>query len=391
MKSKTIEEDLKKRDFTINSMAIDIINFEEIHQENIIDPCGGLKDIKTGIIRHTYSNTFVDDPLRMIRAVRFMSQLGFSLDQDTCELIRENKSTIKDIPGERISHELFKILGNKRTYFYLDFMDKKLELLEEIFPEIMPMKDVGKCKYHVVDSLTHSILTLKTAEDIIYADSYFEDHLRKEFEKHSEEIVGSEHRKLELMKLGAFFHDIGKPSAEKIDHNGRTRFRGHEIIGGEVVRDITERLRLSSKERDSLSKMVEKHMLPLVLYKNNDVSGKALYGMFSETREDTLDILLISLADIIATRILLDPEEEMGKFKVHIEYVANNYLTRFKEIERISNIVTGRDIMEAFHLVEDEQIGFFLEEIRKAIYFGEIGPYKESAFALIFNTVSGTS
>ncbi|RKD28844.1 CCA tRNA nucleotidyltransferase [Thermohalobacter berrensis] len=385
MDGETIQEDLKKRDFTINSLAIDIMNIEDnrINKDNILDVTGGLKDIENKIIRHVNTSTFLEDPIRMLRAVRFMSQFEFDIDDDTARLIREDKNRLRDMPGERITYELFKILKLRRTYYYFRYMDKKLNILEEIFPDINPMRDVGECKYHVVDSLTHSIYTLKVAEDIIYADGYFEEHVKKAYEEHSEEEVASGHKRLELMKLGAFFHDIGKPSAKKIDKTGRVRFKGHEITGAEIVKNIAERLKLSIRERDILYKMIAKHMIPLVLYKKNDVSGKTLYGVFSELKEDTLDILLISLSDIIATRKLLDPTEEMGKFKVHIEYLANNYLTRFKEVERISDIITGKDIIERFDLKSNVMIGDLLEEVKKAIYNGKIPPTKNGALRYI--------
>ncbi len=385
LKGNDIKEDLLNRDFTINSLAIDIDKIEKgkILKENIIDVANGLDDLNKGIIRHVKENAFEEDPIRMLRAVRFMSQLEFELYDTTKRLIKKNKDKIKNMPYERITHELFKLLKYRRTYYYFNYMDRTLNILEEIFPEIEPMREIGKCKYHVVDSLTHSIYTLKVAEDIIYADSYFEDHVRKAYEEHTKKIVASGHTRLDLIKLGAFFHDVGKPSAKKVDETGRIRFKGHEITGAEIVKKIAERLKLSIKERDLLYKMVAKHMLPLVLYKNNDVSGKALYGMFSELKEDTLDVLLISLADIIATRKLLYPEEEMGKFKVHIEYMANNYLTRYKEIEKISNIITGKEIMQKFDLGENVLVGDLLEEVRKAIYYGKISANKEAALRYI--------
>ncbi len=258
LKGNDINEDLLNRDFTINSLAVDIDKIEngEISNENIIDVANGLDDLNKGIIRHVKDNTFEDDPIRMLRAVRFMSQLEFELDDTTKRLIKRNKEKIKDMPYERITHELFKLLKYRRTYYYFNYMDRTLNILEEIFPEIEPMREIGKCKYHVVDSLTHSIYTLKVAEDIIYADGYFEDHVRKAYEEHTKKIVASDHTRLDLIKLGAFFHDVGKPSAKKVDETGRIRFKGHEITGAEIVKKIAERLKLSIKERDLLYKMV---------------------------------------------------------------------------------------------------------------------------------------
>lgn len=382
IKNLSIEEELKERLFTIDSMAIDIVNYDNIIEDNLIDPFNGYKDIKARIVSHNHLNVFREKPVNMVRVIVLMSEMDFSLSDKTKELIRESKKDINTISGEEVTKELFKILKSKKTHYYFKYMEE-LNILELIFPEINEMRCVGECKYHVVDVLTHSFYTLEIIESIIYTKAYFEEHIRNIFEKHSDEETVSEHKRLELIKLGAFFHDVGKPSAKKIDETGRTRFRGHEIAGAEIVKDIAERLGLSIKERDILYSLVSKHMIPLVLYKQNDVSGKALYKMFNELKEDTLDVSLIALADIIATRVLLDPEEDMGKFKIHIEYIINNYLTRFKEVENISKIITDKEIMMTFDLDEGVMIEDLIEELRKAIYNGEIEANKEAAFKYI--------
>lgn len=383
MRGNTIEEDLYGRDFTINAMAYSLEKGWPLNKEAIIDPFEGRKDLNNKIIRHMQEKVFQEDPLRMIRAPRFMCQLDFDLDKETKELIKGHSHLITNVAGERIAEELFKILDESKTYYYFNLMDKQLNLLEKVFPEIIEMKEIGECKYHVLDSWTHSIYTMKVVESYIYAHGFFEDHIREAYEKHTSEMIAGNHSRLHLLKLGALFHDVGKPSARKVDAKGRVRFRGHEITGAELAKEYGNKLKLSVKEKELLYKYVALHMWPLVLYKKNDVSGKSLYQMFNETGKETLDILLIALADIVATRRVLDPKEEMGMFKVHIEYIANNYLTRYKPIENISKIIKGREIMEALDIPEGVTVGEILEEVRKAIYFGEIGPSKEAVLAYI--------
>lgn len=377
LNGEVIQQDLFHRDFSINAMAYDIANGWPLVQNKIIDPFEGRLHLKERVIKHMNENAFIDDPVRMIRAARLMAELEFEVHEETIQLINKHSELIKNVPGERITPELFSILKKNNSYYYLSLMETKLGILNKIFPDLEVMKDVGECKYHVVDCWTHSIYTMKLAESVIYAKGFFEDHIREAYEGHTSEIIAADRTRLQLLKLGALFHDIGKPSAKKVDNKGRTRFRGHEITGAEIVREYAERLKLSTKERDILYKYVALHMIPLVLYKTNDVSGKALYKTFNDMQEETLDILLISLADIIATRKLLNPNEEMGMFKVHIEYIANNYLTRFKPIEKPSNIITGKELMEYLNIAEGQQIGQLLEEIRKAIYFGQISDSKE--------------
>ena len=374
-----IEKDLEKRDLTISAMAYPMDAPWPLEPEFIIDPFGGQGDIEKRRVRHIREEAFVEDPLRLIRAPRLMAQLRFNMGEDTIEVIRKHAHLLKNVAGERITHELFIILQQDRSYHFITFMDKKLNILNKIFPEIDDMKDIGECKYHVVDSWTHSVYTVKVAESVIYAQGYFEDHIRRAYEEHARELISGTHRRIELIKLGALFHDIGKPSAKKVDPTGRTRFRGHEITGAELVKEYAERLKWSKKESALLYKYVAQHMTPLVLYKNNDVSGKTLYKFFAAAGKETLDLLLIALADIVSTRKLLDPHEEMGMFKVHVEYIANNYITRYKPIEDITGIISGREVMEAVNLPESTFVGEVLEDIKKAMFYGHISTHKEAA------------
>ncbi|NBG89079.1 HDIG domain-containing metalloprotein [Isachenkonia alkalipeptolytica] len=375
----SIEEDLKKRDFTISAMAYPMDAPWPMEKEYIIDPFKGQQDIEKRRIRHIREEAFVEDPLRLIRAPRLMCQLRFNMGEETIKVIRKHAHRLTEVAGERITQELFLILQQDKTYHFLTFMDKKLNILNKIFPEIEEMRDIGECKYHVVDSWTHSVYTVKVAESVIYAQGYFEDHIREAYEEHAREKISGNHRRIDLIKLGALFHDIGKPSAKKVDPTGRTRFRGHEITGAELVKEYGERLKWSKREIALLYKYVAQHMIPLVLYKKNDVSGKALYQFFSEAGKETLDLLLIALADIVSTRKLLDPHEEMGMFKIHVEYIANNYITRYRPIENITNIITGREVMEAVNLPESTFVGEVLEDLKKAMFYGQVPQHKEGA------------
>ncbi|MBS4535923.1 HD domain-containing protein [Clostridium sp. D2Q-14] len=386
----SIEEDniniyLQKRGITIDSMAVDICNFQDELKGNIIDPTGGLKDIENSIIRIWDEDVIYDNPLLIIKSVALMSELNFDMDRDTITVIKKNKSLVSNIQCKELGEEFFKVLRRRKTYHYFSFMNDELEILEEIFPEIKKMKEVGECDYHVVDAFRHSLYVLKLTEDVIYYDGYFEDHIRKSYENHAEENFEGDHTRIELMKLAAFFHDVGKPSARKIDSTGRVRFKGHEITGAEMVKDISKRFGLSIKARDILYRIVAKHMLPLVSYKSNDVSARFLYKMFQECKDETLDVLLIALADIIGTRKLLNPDEEMGKFKIHVEYIANNYITRYKEIEDLSDVINGKDIIQEFDLPDGVLVSDLIEEVRKAIFMGKIGMNKNSILKYLQN------
>lgn len=379
----SIDDYLSKSIFSIEALAMKVEEDGSINFNEIIDTMGGLKDFNNRLVRCVQPENFSAMPVSMLKAVRFMAELDFNLENSTMHSIIENAEFLENGDWEEIAKELFIILKLKKTYYYFNFMDRQLNILNKIFPEIEPMKEIGRCKYHVVDSWTHSLNTLKVAESIIYAEGYFENHLKKAYEEHSSQIVCEGHTRLEIVKLAALFHDIGKPASRKIDESGRVRFKGHEIAGMQIVERISDRLKLGDKGKKILCKLVKEHMWPLTLYKNNDVSAKATYDLFAKFGEDTLDVLIVSLADIIATRKLLYPHEEMGMYKVHVEYLANNYLTRFKDIININHVITESDIEKEFPRVDEEKYSELIDFVRKSIFFGKIPPEKSRAIAYI--------
>ncbi|WP_129598961.1 HDIG domain-containing metalloprotein [Anaerophilus nitritogenes] len=324
-----------------------------------------------------------ENPICLLQAVRFMSQYNLSLDPKTAIFIKENAKEIQRAAGDEIAFEIFEILKEKNTYQYFKIMDEELNLFEYIFPEILPMKNVGKCDYHVVDAWDHSLYTLKEIEKIIYSKEYFEGHIEKAYKKHMQEILPGGHTRSQLLKLGALFHDIGKPMAKWIDERGKTRFIGHEVVGTEMMENIANRFQLPKASKKYLCKMVREHMWALNLYKRNDVSGRATYELFKKLGQEVLDILLLGLSDVIATRKLLHPEEEMGMYKIHVEYLVNSYLTRFKEVQSLEDILRLEDIKTNLKNICKEKSDKILEGLRKEIFFGELPPQRERAIEYI--------
>lgn len=350
---------------------------------HIIERIGLKKDQYSSKIKCLDKDIFIKDPINMLKIVTIISKLNLDIDEETKNIIKENSHLLSLESGEKIGREILEILNSKKSYYYMDLMNKELNILDKIFPEVNDMKSVGECKYHVVDVLTHSIYTLKIAESVIYSDDFFENHIKEEYEKHCSENIGEVATRLQLIKLGALFHDIGKPAAKIVDETGRTRFRGHEIVGAQILADIGSRFNFGDREKEILYKYAALHMGPLVIYKHNDVSGQNLYKMFSKSKHETLDILLIGYSDIVATRKLLNPKEEMGVFKVHIEYIANNYITRYKKLLDISEIVDREDIITVIGANDLNLIDDIIEEVRKGIYLEKIPKNRERVIEYI--------
>lgn len=369
-----IVHQLGKMIYSVDALAMTLEDFIDFKEENIINPYDGLQDIKSRMLRLVKEENLIAKPIGYLRGIRLMAEHKLDIDPLTELFMKQNVEILEGIKGEEYRKELFRILDQKESAYYINLMDRHIGMLKYIFPEIEPMKNVGECKYHVVDSFTHSVYTLKIAEGVINSDGFFENHIKRAYEKHMSEIMDSGIKRLSLMKLGAFFHDVGKPAAKFIDETGRTRFRGHEIVGGEILEKMGERLGLSERETKILSDYSNLHMFPLVIYKNNDVSGDTLYNMFSQTKMQTLDILLIGYADIVSTRKLLDPEEEMGNFKVYIEYIANNFVTRYLPLLDFENVISQMEVQE---ISGKEDISELYDNIKKEVYMGRLSLKKE--------------
>lgn len=227
-----------------------------------------------------------------------------------------------------LQKKLLDSLNSKYTYKEIEKLDKE-DILESIIPQVKEMKLVGECKYHVVNAYDHSINALKEFEEIINEKNFFPTHLKSSIESYLNNNEGLKISKLELLKLGVFLHDIGKPGSRTIDETGRAHFRGHEKVGANIAFELGEKLQLNENDRDILCKYVKNHMILLILFKTNDMSEDKLFNLFDLLGEDIIGITLLGYADIVATRKLLNPNEDMGVIKTYMEYVLTNYIYKY--------------------------------------------------------------
>ena len=232
---KTVEDDLGRRDFTINAMALKISNFKFQISNDLIDPFGGQEDLKNKLIRAVGdpAKRFKEDALRLMRAIRFASQLGFSIEKQTLEEITNDAELLSEIAKERVHDELMKILTSKFPYEGVMLL-KNTGLLTQIIPELEEGIGVSQTRpgrHHTEDVFTHNVLSLK------YTPS-------------TDPVV----------RFATLIHDIGKPRVEAVDEAGLVIFYNHEIAGAKIARVIAERLRFSKKDVDKIVKLVRWHM-----------------------------------------------------------------------------------------------------------------------------------
>lgn len=229
------------------------------------------------------------------------------------------RSIIRSLKLESTSQELKKL-------------DKDKDL-EKIIPKINEMKEVGECKYHVVNCFDHSINALKEFEDIINDENFFPVHLKDLIWDYLNTELEDSISRLEILKLGIFIHDIGKPDAKTVDESGRVHFKGHEKIGGDIAIKLGNKLKLSEKSIDTLFNYVRYHMYLLIFYKDNNLTQEKLFDMFNKIGDDTIGIILLGYADIVATRKLLNPDEQVGTIKTYMEFILTNYEYRYKRLK----------------------------------------------------------
>jgi len=335
----SISADMAHRDFTINAMAVPIS--PGCQPGEIIDPFGGSTDIRKKRIRVTGSAVFEKDPLRILRAVRFSAELGFSLPKATLDLIRLHADKINQIAGERIWAELKRILQTGNSTAFIRLMDE-LQILTRIFPEINAIKDCPQNAHHHLDVWPHTMVVLRHCEKMINAPADY-------FYRGAEAVKDyfQNERRSVLLKLTALLHDVGKPSTRGYDDaSGRITFHGHDKVGATMVDRITRRLRLSNTERTHLVTMVAEHLHILVLAKS-DVKPSTRLRLFRILKDDTISLLIHGMADIFAT---LGPESSRAYRQTYLSWAKTTIATFNQSIKPLlspkNDLVRGNDLLD---------------------------------------------
>jgi poly(A) polymerase len=382
----TIEQDLSRRDFTIDAMAIDLNQLKEGHTDvQLLDPFKGRDDLRRGVVRSVTETAFQSDAARLLRAVRLAAELGFSIDEETESLIRRDSHLIANVAGERVREELLRLLAVSQSEWLLPYLDG-LGLITAIIPELGQAKGSVQPKEHFWDVFDHSLKTVvavdfvlrrgdwEYAGDDIQADVPWSETLSQHFAR---EVSGGSNRRL-LLKLAALLHDVAKPQAKATDSDGRIRFLGHAKEGSAIAVDILERLRFSAKEIKLVEIMVRHHLRPGQLSQQDELpSRRAIYRYFRDTGEAGVDVLFLSLADHLAAR---GPSLNLAQWQEHarmVEYV----LSQRSEQESLvvpPRLVDGHDLINIFGMRPGPRVGELLEAVHEAQATGELATREEA-------------
>jgi len=326
----TLDEDLRRRDFTINTLLMDLDG--KLH-----DPLGGRKDLEARNLRTPTDplRTFADDPLRMLRAVRFATELGFELAPDLLPAMRQMKGRLAPpvISAERIADELRRMLVSPRPRLALELLDAG-GLLDAVLPELAACKGVPQSGYHTHDVFGHTLLTVERVPPDL------------------------------VTRLAALFHDAGKPSTATPDG----AFTGHENVGAELARSALERLRFSQKEIETVVKLVRLHLRPV--YYSSEWSDGAVRRLARDAGPLLDRLMSLARADIGASAY---PEpEKLDELEARIEEVLS------ERPSRLAPLVTGEDVMRVRGISPGPEVGRIKKRLEELVIDGEVVPEREA-------------
>lgn len=383
-KDQTIAEDLAKRDFTINALAsrlkpaISNLRSQISNSEALLDPFNAREDLKNKIVRQISPRIYDDDPLRMLRAFRCASQLGFAVEPATLQAIQSNAKKIHSVAAERIREEILLLLDPSDSYPYFCQLDES-GLVSELFSEVDPNRNCADQYYPGKGVWGHSLDSFKCLEWIFRnLGSEFPEDCEKMssflFQK-GDESEG--HPRATLMKLAVLFHDIGKAPTAKIIEN-RMRFFDHQMAGGRIIEQIARRLKFSTSATRSLSLWVESHMRPGGLTFVEQLTDRARFRFFRDLGNASIPVLLISLAD----RYTYIPDDLGKKNDPHEtvtkELVRWHYQKEMEELSKKPKLINGNVLMEKLNLAPGPLIGEILKAVEEAAVLEEIKTPEEA-------------
>ena len=379
-----LESDLRLRDFTLNAMALPLHALDQL-----VDPLGGLEDLRRGVLRACSESAMQDDPLRVLRGIRLANANRWFIQAETKARMREALPYLEQVSPERVRDELFHILEGPRPATALEMLEI-MGGIPYILPELAELKGVEQPAPHVRDVWEHTLDVVRGMEMLLgYLEPEFDPEAatnlylglvsvrlgryRQQLHDHLRRALNPIRSSRALLYLAALYHDAGKPATRRQAPDGRVRFLEHEVLGEKLVNRRGQALHLSNDEIDRLRTIVRHHMRPLLLAQMEGLpSRRAIYRFYRDTGPAGVDICLHALADTLAT---YGPGLSQDTWMRLLD-IARSLLEAWWEHPEESVappvLLDGHALMQAFDLQPGPQIGRLLEALREAQATGQV-------------------
>lgn len=390
LRGNSIEADLFLRDFTVNAIAIDLDA-----PQRLVDPLKGAQDLRNHVLRMCSPTSFRDDPLRVLRAVRLADRFNLQIEPETRAGLRAAVVLLDRPAMERCRDEVFKIFESQRPYRALMVLDQ-IGALDVLFPELIATRGVLQSPPHRYNVFEHTLQVVNWLTPLLAAlvEDYSEEkgsnllmgmavnqlgRFRPQLREHFSTSLAGDRSLKGLLYFSTLYHDVAKPARLKLDENGNTHFFGHDTSGGSLAAERASALALANPEVEHIQRTVVNHMrIHHLARAASDVSRRSIYRYFRDCGSAGVDICLLSLADILGQEgVTINPatwERELG--------ICRRLLTAwFEEQATVVNpprLVSGNEIMAAFHLSPGRQIGDLIAAIHEAQAAGQVQTAQEA-------------
>jgi putative nucleotidyltransferase with HDIG domain len=371
-RAKTFKGDLARRDFTVNTLAlcVNTLSASDTPASALIANASAKKDLSGRRIRMMSARSFIDDPLRILRAYSLCAQHGFRIEAKTLAQMKKDAKRLAGVSPERVRDELFKVLSSDDCGRHLRRMDND-GMLEYVIPQVRIMDNCKQGTYHHLDVWPHSLETVSQLDGILRSDWPGEGLVG-----YLQEPVAGERKRLHIMRLAALLHDIGKPQTRKVE-KGRVSFHGHEHVGKQIVRGVAKMLKLSTRESHMLEDMVQWHLRPGYLSNFKKPSERMVYRYFRDAGQEAASIAIISLADQRSTRGPATTQAD----QLHHEKICRELIRRF--VERMNAkpfvpLINGDDLIKKLKLEPSPLFARILADVRERQSLGKLKSKNEA-------------
>ena len=395
-RGRSLEEDLRARDFTVNAIAFDL------RTQTLLDPLNGASDLRLKTIRACSPSSLSDDPIRILRAVRQAAAFQFRIDPETRKAMKQAAGFLPRISTERQRDELFKILEGPKPDASLRALEM-LGIFPFLLPELSALKGVEQSPPHIYDVWEHTLSVLRYLENIVaaLAPGYNADdtndlftglltlrigRFREQFAGHFAEPLNTDRSMRAALFFAALYHDVQKPATRTVELGGRIRFHDHDVKGAEVAEERGRAFNLSNDEVERIQRIVRHHMrfhffTSRLESEKKEPSRKAIYRFFRDAGEAGADLVLLGLADVRGTQGPTLTQQTWTAALDVARILLENYWEKPQETVAPPRLLNGNELMSELRLEPGRIVGQLLEEIREGQATGKVQS-REQALAL---------